>query len=431
MKKQAYPAGDYYTSPDPPRDLTKWMNCLSQIYHLSSAGQDFNTALRHLTSAWDPMEQSDFRQWLSFYAGDNHHKYKTAQLALPENLQVLRPDLSSFPTVQPDKKMQIEYKRRQIVSRLNSAEKLATDPEILRELHDLGMASRWFEELQHIKRVIQLAPIRHAASTLPEEIILRRVGVLRREGLVRTAQELEKLTVPEPVDTAAPPAESSSEPDNAGEKALDELVEGMNFDVDDVQDLRVEAQIAPTPVPTAADLVVPESEATDVPSLDVFEAALGRTTIQDVIIRLESLANLFRNREIPRQLAIIDLMMNQLGISTFFPSLAEASSKSLDSNQYALTRVEDILSKLRGAVKTPKSQEIDLAPERSAPTEPLPERVNPTGVAEALQEQQTAEKAQKERRKEQEAAEALAQTPVTNITEDLNRTPTQALQEEV
>jgi len=93
---------------------------------------------------------------------------------------------------------------------------------------------------------------------------------------------------------------------------------------------------------------------------DLLENALSNITVNDVIERLDTLVNLFRTREIPRQLAIIDLMMDQLNLSSFFPGLAEASSKSLESNQYALSRIEEVLSKLKGSIKNPKNKEIDL-----------------------------------------------------------------------
>lgn len=81
-----------------------------------------------------------------------------------------------------------------------------------------------------------------------------------------------------------------------------------------------------------------------------FENAFKNITISDAVNTLEALSKVFKNREIARQLSIIDLMLDQLGISGFFPSLAEATRSALESNQYCQSRVEDVLSRLLSAV---------------------------------------------------------------------------------
>lgn len=82
---------------------------------------------------------------------------------------------------------------------------------------------------------------------------------------------------------------------------------------------------------------------------EAIENALKNVSYKDIIVKLEALATLFKHRQVVRELTIVDLMMQSLGIASFFPSLAEATKSALDSNQYVLTRIEDILAKLRGA----------------------------------------------------------------------------------
>lgn len=82
---------------------------------------------------------------------------------------------------------------------------------------------------------------------------------------------------------------------------------------------------------------------------DPIEDALKNIKLPEVITRLQALSRVFKNREIARQLAIIDLMLDRLGISGFFPSLAEATRSALESNQYCQSRVEEILAKLVSA----------------------------------------------------------------------------------
>jgi hypothetical protein len=96
--------------------------------------------------------------------------------------------------------------------------------------------------------------------------------------------------------------------------------------------------------------VVEEVEGGDADIGDnAIDAALKNIRLPDVIAKLEELVQFYRNRQISRELLIVDLMLEALNISAFFPSMAEASKSSLDSNQYVLTRLEEILAKLRGA----------------------------------------------------------------------------------
>ena len=84
-------------------------------------------------------------------------------------------------------------------------------------------------------------------------------------------------------------------------------------------------------------------------------------------------------------------MLNELDLASMFPSLSEAVNKSLESNNYCLTRIEDIISKLRGTLN---STTIDLT---GSNTE---NENNP--IKDKLQEDLDKDKARKEKRKELE-----------------------------
>jgi len=90
---------------------------------------------------------------------------------------------------------------------------------------------------------------------------------------------------------------------------------------------------------------------------DLIEAALRNVNIEDVIRRLEMLVSVYNQREISRQLAILDIMMDRIGLASFFPGLGEAMSKALDSNQYIGTRLGDVLAQLKGSIKSPGTEE--------------------------------------------------------------------------
>ena len=180
-------------------------------------------------------------------------------------------------------------------------------------------------------------------------------------------------------------------------------------------EVKVPSQPAvPTPVQTTTPKAGPaETDQQNESRVDdLLEEFLGKITVQDIINRLEAVSTIFKNREISRQLAIIDMMMDKLGINAYFPSLGEATQKSLESNQYCHTRIEDILSKLRGAVSDVEIIDIqekkDVSPENA-------------DVVENLQERQDKEKARKERRKQEELAEAeSAKESIEGVPETLS-----------
>ncbi|NDB87227.1 MAG: hypothetical protein EB127_31780 [Alphaproteobacteria bacterium] len=112
-------------------------------------------------------------------------------------------------------------------------------------------------------------------------------------------------------------------------------------------------------------------------------------------------------------------MLDSLGIASYFPALSEATNKSLESNNYIATRVEDVLSKLRGALKT---KNIDLV----GGEEPLvntPEMIN---LRNNLEQEQQKDKVRKELRKQkqdEELSESTKEIPELEVTEDLTEAP--------
>ena len=280
-----------------------------------------------------------------------------------------------------------------------------------------------------------------------------KVAKLNALGLVKTAEAVIKMaqgvppgedTTPQMPDPAAqiapdmglPPQEGAGVgKDDDADEAMKEFINNLKgdeqenmsdeSDVSDISDADVEiddglaktAQEAPVeglpPAPDGTETVAPTPEAAPAQgaptptteekpvAVDIgdslIEKALANVTVKDIISKLEELAGIFKNREISRQLAVIDLMMDAVGIAAFFPNLAEATNKSLESNQYTLTRVEDILAKLRGSEALP--EKIKLAPEQGAET-PVQQHLSDA-------EQQEKEK-KLQRKKLQEASDAEA-----------------------
>ena len=134
---------------------------------------------------------------------------------------------------------------------------------------------------------------------------------------------------------------------------------------------------------------------------DVIEAALSKITIQDVIQRLEMLVSVYNQREISRQINILDIMMDRVGLASFFPALGEAMGKALDSNQYIATRLEDILAKLKGSVESSGAAEW-LEPNRTSTPQS-------EAVRKDLEARESEEEARKERRRQKEISKAMGE----------------------
>lgn len=146
---------------------------------------------------------------------------------------------------------------------------------------------------------------------------------------------------------------------------------------------------------------------------DRIDQVFANITVVDAIAEFEFISNFYKAREIPRRLSRADMMLDSLGLASFFPSLAEAQNKALESNNYISSRVEEILSKLRGSIKT---EDVELS---TGNKEPRPEVA---GIKQKLKDDEEKEKARKQMRKDLEN-EALTPsdktTPEVEVAEDL------------
>lgn len=152
----------------------------------------------------------------------------------------------------------------------------------------------------------------------------------------------------------------------------------------------------------------------------LIDSAFTNLTVADVVRKLEDINKIFRNREIGRQLAIVDVMLDHLGLAPYFPTLSEAMSKNLESSQYVLSRLEDILSKLRG---TMQGAEIDLKNEN--------QKLSPEGenARAALEQDEMKEKQRKEVKKQLQDQSLLEKAKpegeVEGVQQELANQPTQ------
>lgn len=486
IKKTAYPqssAGLYFPSP---YNRMKWMNAMRAVY-ANSVNMDRSQAFELVTKNWEKMEKDNFKHWMSFYEQQTHNKYKTAQRSggymevgqgayLPLDVNNLKasipmPDMSAYEAPpQPQVKQQSEKEKQEIihreiialVGRLNSAERIATKTEAVRNVLGPEGFKTWLNALHTIKREIQTAPILNVRSATPRDLIIKQANILVSKGHLEPARLMMVLAqvAPPPLEGAPggpPPGEVAPEmpsdpgtgmgtepmsgmpqdmgvggeggEDDGPEVAMKEFLKGLSGnmynddkdenkidddnDTDDLlvteEDLIATAQEVPGP---AVKPVAPGTPSPEHFAGHEVEQALKNVTIETVIEKLEALAKVYGNRELARQLNIVDLMLGRLGLATYFPNLAEAMRSALDSNQYVLTRVEEIISKLKSSTDSAPRDQINLVPPESL--EPGKDAYGPDimGIKSKLENDKESEKARKEKRKAmQQAEEAAEATP--------------------
>jgi hypothetical protein len=119
-------------------------------------------------------------------------------------------------------------------------------------------------------------------------------------------------------------------------------------------------------------------------------------SLQTVISRLEGVSKMLKSRDAIRELASIDILLNELGLASYFPELTDAQAKLIESFGYASNKIESIVAKLRGTSKTPsmpagpKTPPMPKAPEAPMPmpgvempaAKPKPEPIRTEEVAE-------------------------------------------------
>jgi hypothetical protein len=159
----------------------------------------------------------------------------------------------------------------------------------------------------------------------------------------------------------------------------------------------------------------------------LIDAAFATLKVADIVRQLDDLSRIFKNREIARRLSIVDMMMDKLGLSSFFPSLAEATRSALESNQYCLTRIEEVRSRIGGALDGQGKSLHDMGQQHSINNQPKeteldaeenqPEGGELAGVKQHLGEQMKKDKLRKELRKNVE------QTNLMNQVENKSKAP--------
>lgn len=266
-----------------------------------------------------------------------------------------------------------------------------------------------------------------------------------------------QTTVNSDQNTNQPPASSLSTPDKPQPKGLAQFIENMNdgnkteedeLNVQDEELLVTEGQVISPPLkqvveedipmtdtpppaplnPTLLDPIIPldkpdlSLDNVEEPQLEVTEnelasnknfddkmdTMLAEVSISNIVSDLEELSQIVKIRDISRRLSLIDIKLNGKGIVAYFPQLGEAQGRCIENYNYISTRIDDVLSKLKGSLDSAK--EID-----SKPRDVSPEM---DSIKEKLEQDLNKEKQRKQMKKDQENSEFNApkkETPKIEI----------------
>lgn len=329
LSKTAYPniAGKYNRGPM--YDVNKWATTLQHMTNLVNAGTiSRDIAFENLTKDWEDEEKVSFKNWIRYYEENNTEKYKvkTAKfikeafgpihINLPNNLLENRapaaPNISTFKA--DDRKTQKELD-------MDKAKALKT--KMKSRIRALKMlVDKYNDVLPHQ----DLDKLFAEVHSLEKSISKLNVHASLQDRIIRSANTMMKLGFSEGADLLYKTAEEPN-------KVMEALPE-------------------PTP---------------DTPNLP--EGSAASVSIQGVIARLEGVNKRLASRDLIRELAAVDILLNELGLASYFPELSLAQSKLIEAFGYANNKVEDVTARLRGTgtskpveKKTPEPAPLPVAP---------------------------------------------------------------------
>jgi hypothetical protein len=370
LEKVAYPNtfGVSETNAKPERNIDLWVKSLREIYRAMKEGESRESAFNRITEEWSPMAKYDFEAWARYYEKGDHEKYniKTAGPLdwLPTSL--LDENVVPEPVVKPQKTS--EDFKKSLIGRLNSAERLLAN---FVHVWPDDVVNRLHQGLSDLKREILMM---RTASSMQDRII-RMASIWELNGFYEGAEELRKIAQPPGTDITTEIEKALTGREFEGKPAEEEIPDLSDIPGTEVPGAEMpgeaaspgEAEMPPEdlggpPAGVEETLPPPETppgpEKKEVPRENPYASA----TVQDVLEILEPLSQKLREREFIRDLSKVDMMLDALNIASHFPELGEAQAKALELNIYVGTRIEKVISKLKGGLKEEAEEEEETQP---------------------------------------------------------------------
>ncbi len=349
LSKKAYPNIAGKENREPIYDVDRWISALKNIYaSLHAKKLDRQEAIDHFTLDWDSDEKQKFVNWMRYYEDGTTEKYnvKTAKFikeafepaySLPESW-VSKEDRADDKMYMSTRQQNRERTRReeelhkanrfknQMKARLRSFKRLVEKYNDILPKQDLDHI---YDELYKLEKSVSKLDV--YASI--QDCIIRSANRMSKFGFDEGAEFLHKI---------------AAEPE-VGEDVMQSLPEGASKE--------------PNLPPQSAQM----------------------TNVQSVINRLEAISKALKSRDMIRELASIDILLNEMGMASYFPELTDAQAKLIESFGYASNKVENIVAKLRGSgTSKPKEPVPPAAPVPALAVPPSPPAAKPIDTGELM-----------------------------------------------
>lgn len=336
IMKQSYPNNDGIDPMMPKYDIEKWVEVLRTIYSAyNNMSIPMEKTAEELTAQWSPVEKNHFERWMKYYKEGDHLKYdvkiqKQAQFfpkqqneldRIRETMEPAAPEKDTKKEQEKLEREEIMKLKRQLRGRISSMDKLLFEHSNVFPQKDLEEIVAIIKGLESKVRFLDM-------KKSIADCLIRGAGQLNKRGFVegyhelkKIAQEVEQNTLPpEPAPVAAP----------VEKVKIEEPAKSMTDIVNDNA-----GNIVPIPNINLNNSNISAPDFTD-------------SSLNSAISKLEEVNKILAERALVRALASCDIILGQLGLASFFPQLAEAQTKLLDSYQYASSRVSTTLSQMRG-----------------------------------------------------------------------------------
>ena len=311
--KRAYPNISGKENREPVYDRYKWTDTIKIVYNLLNENISKDAAINLATADWDEDERFKFINWLRYYESENTEKYnvKTAEhnniydLGLPSHL--LNPanrsnNIEERPTSAYKIRKEKTRREEELEKAHNYKQKMKSRLRSLLRLLDKYnsvLPNHSIEQIQDEMYALDKSISKLNVYACMEDRIIRAANKMEKFGFSEGAALLNKFAedpIAQPVDTK-------------------EVVESL-----------------PPPEPSKP----------QVPSVN----------LDMVIQRLEGITRTLKSRDLVRDLSSVDILLNELGMSSYFVELSDSQSKLIEAFSYASNRIDGVLSKLRGTGKT-------------------------------------------------------------------------------
>lgn len=370
----------------PQRDISKWVRTLGAVLAAQRTGQELSTAVERLTADWSPNERMDFHYWMRFYTSSAHEKYGLRSTAAQQEeektmapAELLRREMRQEPLPQQPQGAETAPVRRK------RGRPPRTAPKSLQERKNfiVGRLDAIRRELRHFSSVWPThvwQPLYQALADLEQQIvslktesslrdcIIRTAAIWEKHGVHGGARMLEKMAQPPEGDVVSEieKALTGREYETTPEPAAPAAEQFPSEDIGGPAEVPAEApagmpagaleELPEPPPPPKAEPEKEEPKREEKPEQkerkkrDSDENPFSGASVRDVIHVLEPLARQFKARENVRQLSRADMMMDALGISSYFSEIGEAIARLIETDSYVGSRLEKAIGKLRGGL---------------------------------------------------------------------------------